>query len=49
MCEALSDRLFAVGDDGVARVLADEVPGALAALAAEAVATCPSQALRLEH
>lgn len=48
LCEALADQLFTVEDDGVARVLLDELPGELLDRARQAVAACPSLALRLE-
>ncbi|WP_228539429.1 ferredoxin [Nocardia sp. XZ_19_385] len=49
VCEAVVPDLFAVGDDGTAEVLLDEVPANLAGRAAEAVSSCPAQALRLEN
>ncbi|MCP9624949.1 ferredoxin [Nocardia otitidiscaviarum] len=49
LCEAVSDELFAVGDDGVTRVLLAELSDAQGELAAQAVAACPSRALRLEQ
>ncbi|NNH68557.1 ferredoxin [Nocardia uniformis] len=49
VCEAVSAELFVVGDDGTVQVLVDEISGETAALAALAVADCPSQALRIDE
>lgn len=49
VCEAVAAELFAVGEDGIARVLRAEIPDTQADLVAEAVAACPSQALRTER
>ncbi|BBZ35065.1 ferredoxin [Mycolicibacterium confluentis] len=45
LCEAAAPDLFAVGDDGMAQVLVDEIPAADQELADEAVAACPARAL----
>lgn len=39
--------VFAIGDDGVSHVLVDEIPDDHRDAVADAVASCPSQALRL--
>lgn len=48
MCEAVAPEVFGVGDDGELRLLDPAPPEAARALIAEAVAACPTAALRLE-
>lgn len=48
LCEAVAQNIFTVGDDGIAELLLAEIPDDQAALVAEAVAACPSQALRAD-
>jgi ferredoxin len=45
MCEALAPDVFALGEDGVARVLHDPVPDSLAESAESGVRACPVAAL----
>lgn len=47
VCEQVAPDIFAVGDDAISQVLVDPVPGDRRAAVAEAVASCPSQALRI--
>ena len=48
MCEEVAPEMFEVGADGVLVVLAPEPPESARALVVEAVAACPTGALRLE-
>ena len=48
MCEAVAPEVFRVGDDGELRLLDPAPPEAARALIDEAVAACPTAALRLE-
>ncbi len=48
LCEAAAPDLFAVGDDGMAQVLVEEIPHTAEELAREAVRSCPARALS-EH
>lgn len=47
MCEMKAPEVFAIGDDGVSQVLADEISADHRKAVADAVASCPSQALRI--
>lgn len=47
VCESLAPAVFAVGDDGISRILLDEVPADQRDAAREAVASCPNRALRI--
>lgn len=47
MCEMKASDVFAVDDDGISHVLIDEIPEDHHEAVAEAVASCPSQALRI--
>lgn len=44
-CEMLAPDIFAVGDDGIAAVLVDEVDATQEASARQAAAGCPTQAI----
>ena len=48
MCEAVAPDYFEVGDDGALSVLDAEPDECVRALLAEAVAACPTSALRIE-
>jgi ferredoxin len=48
MCEEVAPAVFEVGDDGALVLRVPEPPEAARALVAEAVAACPTGALRLE-
>jgi ferredoxin len=48
MCESVAPEFFEVGDDGALAVLRDEAGEDQRALLEEAVAACPTAALRLE-
>lgn len=48
MCEAVAPDYFEVGDDGALSVLNAEPDESVRALMEEAVAACPTAALRLE-
>jgi ferredoxin len=48
MCEAVAPDFFEVGDDGALSVLQSEAAEDSRALLEEAVAACPTAALRLE-
>ena len=48
MCESGAPEFFEVGDDGALAVLRDEAGEDQRALLEEAVAACPTAALRLE-
>ena len=48
MCESVAPEFFEVGDDGALSVLRDEAGEDQRALLEEAVAACPTAALRLE-
>ena len=48
MCEAVAPAFFEVGDDGALAVLQAEADESQRALLEEAVAACPTAALRLE-
>ena len=48
MCEEVAPEAFEVGADGALVLLAPEPPESARALVAEAVAACPTGALRLE-
>jgi ferredoxin len=48
MCEAVAPEVFQVGDDGEMRVLEPAPPEGSRDLIAEAVAACPTAALRIE-
>ena len=48
MCEAVAPEVFRVGGDGELRLLDPAPPEAARATIAEAVAACPTAALRLE-
>ena len=48
MCESVAPAFFEVGDDGALAVLRDEAGEEHRALLEEAVAACPTAALRLE-
>jgi len=48
MCEAAAPAFFEVGDDGALTVLRDEGDESDRLLLEEAVAACPTAALRLE-
>ena len=48
MCEAVAPDFFEVGDDGALTVLQAEADEDARALVEEAVAACPTGALRLE-
>ena len=48
MCESVAPDFFEVGDDGALAVLRDEADEDQRALLEEAVAACPTAALRLE-
>ncbi|QZA06961.1 ferredoxin [Mycolicibacter heraklionensis] len=47
ICEMKAPDVFAIGDDGVSYVLVDEISDDHRDAVADAVASCPSQALRL--
>lgn len=47
-CNSLLPEMFEVDDDGVARILTEEVPESLAGRVTAVVARCPTGALRLE-
>lgn len=47
ICEMKAADVFAVGDDGISQVLFDEIPEDHHETVAQAVASCPSQALRI--
>lgn len=49
VCEALAPEMFAVGDDGEVRILAQPVSADDAELAVQAVASCPARALYIEE
>lgn len=48
MCESVAPEFFEVGDDGALTLLNPEPPIDKRALMEEAVAACPTAALRLE-
>jgi ferredoxin len=48
MCEAVAPQVFRIRPDGSLAILDPRPQGALLGLAAEAVATCPTGALRLD-
>ena len=48
MCESVAPEFFEVGDDGALALLRDEAGEDQRALLEEAVAACPTAALRLE-
>jgi ferredoxin len=48
MCEAVAPDLFEVGDDGALHLLDAEPPEERRSQVEEAVAACPTAALRLE-
>lgn len=48
MCEAVAPEFFEIGDDGALAVLRSEADDDARALLEEAVAACPTAALRLE-
>ena len=48
MCESVAPEFFEVGDDGALSVLQPEAAEVQRALLEEAVAACPTAALRLE-
>ena len=48
MCESVAPEFFEVGDDGALALLRDEAGEEQRALLEEAVAACPTAALRLE-
>ncbi|MFJ6538376.1 ferredoxin [Paenarthrobacter sp. NPDC091711] len=47
MCEAVASGIFAVKDDGTLDVLVDVVPEDERAVLEEAIAVCPTSAIRL--
>ncbi|MDA4108508.1 ferredoxin [Mycolicibacterium holsaticum] len=47
-CEIIAPQIFAVGDDGISRVLVGEIAPAHLTDAQEAVDSCPEQAITLE-
>lgn len=47
LCEAYAPSVFAVGDDGQAHVLSDDIADADLFGAEEAVANCPTNALSI--
>jgi ferredoxin len=47
LCEAAAPELFAVGDDGEAHLLVDEIPSEHIELARQAVEVCPARALHI--
>ena len=49
VCEAIASAVFTVGEDGLAHLRVDQIPPEMGELAADAVASCPAQALRLER
>jgi ferredoxin len=48
VCESIRDDVFEVGDDGMVHVLVEELTSDLRPQLEEAVAECPTQALRIE-
>lgn len=48
MCEEVAPEVFEVNDDGALVLLVPEPPESARALVVEAVAACPTGALRLE-
>lgn len=47
VCESTAPAVFAVGDDAISQVRVGEIPADQHSAAKEAVASCPSQALRI--
>ncbi|MCZ4653864.1 ferredoxin [Gordonia amicalis] len=47
ICEATAPDVFAVGDDGVAHVLLEEIPAELEAAVKEAMEECPTEAIEI--
>lgn len=47
-CEIIAPKIFAVGGDGISRVLVGEIDPADLPDAREAAASCPEQAITLE-
>jgi ferredoxin len=48
VCESLAPEIFEVGDDGVVHLLTEQFEETQRGVLEEAVAECPTQALRLE-
>jgi ferredoxin len=49
VCESIAEEIFQVGDDGVMALRRDDVPAEFEAAVAEAVDSCPTQALSLSE
>ncbi len=47
-CEMLAPDIFAVGDDGIARVVVEALTGSEQDAARRAAAACPTQAIRVD-
>ncbi|MDY4787951.1 MAG: ferredoxin [Bacilli bacterium] len=48
VCTAIADAVFALGEDGLAEAIIDEVPQDLEDAANEALNSCPAQAISEE-
>jgi ferredoxin len=48
VCESISPEVFEVGDDGIVRLLTEDLTESQRPDLESAVAECPTQALRLE-